>query len=188
MEERRIGQLYSLSADEDGSDSLYKGRRRDKEQDKMKSSRNSQSRSPEKGEGWNRWKEESRKDSRRSSIDENAKRRTSCSSTEAENPQKVNLNQVEVKRQDRRNSCEGGRYRNRGWQGRHDNEQSEKDGREERAENESSRSGGGSGSRSEGPGGSLTSAGRPRKDVPSNLLDIFSQIAQFEKEKGIKPK
>lgn len=189
VEERRISQLYSLSADDYRSDSLYKGgKRRDKEQDKMKSSRNSPSRSPEKGERSNRGRDESRKDFRRSNVEENIKRRASCSSTEADNSQKVNVNQVEVRRPDRRSSCEGGRYRNRGWQELHDNGQMEKDGRQERAERESSRSGGGSSSRSEGPGASLSSAGRPRKDLPSNLLDIFSQIAQFEKEKGIKPK
>ncbi|TNM88168.1 hypothetical protein fugu_006389 [Takifugu bimaculatus] len=185
VEERRSSQLYALSADYDRSDSLCKGRKRgDKEQDKMKSSRNS----PERAERTNRGRDESRRDSRRSSIEEENRRRTSCSSTEAENSQKVNVNQVEVRRPDRRSSCEGGGYRNRGWQEHPDNGQMEKEGREERAERESSRSGGGSSSRSQGSGGSLTSAGRPRKDLPSNLLDIFSQIAQFEKEKGIKPK
>lgn len=190
VEERRISHIYSLSAasDEDWSDSLYRGRKgRDKEQDKRKSSRNSLSRSPEKGERVNRWKEEFRKDARRSSIDEHTQRRTSCSSTEAENTWKVSVNQVEVRRQERRNSSEGGRYQSRAWQERQDSERVEKDGRKERAEKESSNSGGSS-SRSEGSGGSLTSASRPRKDLPSNLLDIFSQIAQFEKEKGIKPK
>lgn len=186
VEERRSSQLYSPSAasDEDGSDSLDRGRkRRDKEQER-RSSRKSWSRSPEKGERANRGKEENRKDSRRSSIDENAKRRTSCSSAEAENSRKVNLNWLEG----RRNSSEGGRYKNSGWQEHPDSERVEKDGRKERAETDSSRSEAGSSSRSEGPGGSWTSAGRPRKDLPSNLLDIFSQIAQFEKEKGIKPK
>lgn len=27
-----------------------------------------------------------------------------------------------------------------------------------------------------------------KKDLPANLLNIFSQIEQFEKEKGVRPK
>lgn len=180
--ERRIS-LCSLS-DEDGSDSLDKGRkRRDKEQEKRKSGRKSLSRSPEKGERLNRGKEENR----RSSTEENSRRRTSCCSSEDQNSQKVNISWSEGRRQERWNSSEGGRYKNSGWQ-EHPDERVEKDGRREQAEGESSRAGAGSSSRSEGPGGSWTAAGRPGKALPSNLLDIFSQIAQFEKEKGIKPK
>lgn len=172
-----MGQAYSLSAasDEDGSESLYKwGKRRDKGQDMRKSRRNSLSRSPEKGEWSNRGKEDNRKDFRRSSVDEATRRRASCSSTEAENPWRGNTEQAEGRAQQRRNS-EVGRSRSRGWQEGQDKERAEEDGRRES-------------SRSEGPTSSLTAAGRPRKELPSNLLDIFSQIAQFEKEKGIKPK
>lgn len=166
--------MYFLSAasDEDGSDSLDKGRkRRDKEQEKR--------RSPEKGERANKVKEESRKDSRRSSIDESTRRRTSCSSAEAEYSRKVKVNRLEFRGQERRNSWEGGRYKNSGWQEHPHSERVEEDGRKEGGEGESSRLEAGS---------SSSSAGGPRKELPSSLLDIFSQIAQFEKEKGIKPK
>lgn len=177
MGERRISQMCFLSAasDEDGSDSLDKGRkRRDKEQEKRRSSR-----SPEKGERANKVKEESRKDSRRSSIDESTRRRTSCSSAEAECSRKVKVKRLECRGQERRNSWEGGRDKNSGWQEHPHSERVEEDGRKERGERESSRLDAGS---------SSSSAGRPRKELPSSLLDIFSQIAQFEKEKGIKPK
>lgn len=180
--ERRISQMYFLSAasDEDGSDSLDKGRkRRDKEQDKRRSGRKTLSRSPEKGERANKVKEESRKDSRRSSIDESTRRRTSCSFAEAEYSRKVKVNRPEFRDQERRNSWEGGRYKNSGWQEHPHCERVEEDGRKERGERESSRLEAGS---------SSSSAGRPKKELPSSLLDIFSQIAQFEKEKGIKPK
>lgn len=180
--ERRISHMYFLSAasDEDGSDSLDKGRkRRDKEQEKWGSSRKTLSRSPEKGERANKVKEESRKDSRRSSIDESTRRRTSCSSAEAEYSRKVTVNRLECRGQERRNSWEGGRYKNSGWQEHPHSERVEEDGRKEGGERESSGLEAGS---------SSSSAGRPRKELPSSLLDIFSQIAQFEKEKGIKPK
>lgn len=36
--------------------------------------------------------------------------------------------------------------------------------------------------------GSAAATGGPQKEMPANLLDIFSQIAQFQKEKGVKPK
>lgn len=52
-----------------------------------------------------------------------------------------------------------------------------------------------SGNRSEGGnnkrlerGVTSASAERPKKELPANLLDIFNQIAKFEKEKGVGPK
>lgn len=184
VEERRISQMHSQSAasDEDDSDSLDRGRKR------RMSSRKSVSRSPEKGERVNRGKEGNRQDSRRSSMDEDTRRRTSCSSAETENSWKVSVTRLEGRRQERRNSSEVGRYKNSGWQEPPEGERVEKDGRKETADRESSRPEAGSSWRSEGPGGSVGPAGRPRKDLPSNLMDIFSQIAQFEKEKGLKPK
>ncbi|CAF91308.1 unnamed protein product, partial [Tetraodon nigroviridis] len=163
-EEKRLKKKQKREGGRGGSES----RRR------VKSSRKSLSGSPEKGERVNRGKEESRKDCRR---------RTSCSSAEAE----PSWNRLEGRRQERRNSSEGGRYKNSGGQEPPDNPRAERDGRREREE-ESSRAEAGSSSRSEGPGASWASAGRPRKELPSSLLDIFSQIAQFEKEKGIRPK
>uniref|UniRef100_A0A8D0CWL2 Uncharacterized protein n=1 Tax=Sander lucioperca TaxID=283035 RepID=A0A8D0CWL2_SANLU len=129
-----------------------------------------------------RGKEDYRKDGRgsdskrRSSLDENRKRKVSCSSAESEYSRKSSLKSeylgnsgsaskhVESRmRHDssRWNSFDGGRYENKGW--------------EEIRELEES---------------SLTSVPveRPKKDLPSNLLDIFNQIAQFEKEKGVGPK
>uniref|UniRef100_A0A3Q1BRZ3 S1 motif domain-containing protein n=1 Tax=Amphiprion ocellaris TaxID=80972 RepID=A0A3Q1BRZ3_AMPOC len=66
---------------------------------------------------------------------------------------------------------------------------SEKDSRKFRAEEESSSSDRGHGRKSESAGNHYEQTSmRPRKDVPANLLDIFNQIAQFEKEKGVKLK
>uniref|UniRef100_A0A3P8T9L2 Tetratricopeptide repeat domain 14 n=1 Tax=Amphiprion percula TaxID=161767 RepID=A0A3P8T9L2_AMPPE len=65
----------------------------------------------------------------------------------------------------------------------------EKDSRKFRAEEESSSSDRGHGRKSESAGNHYEQTSmRPRKDVPANLLDIFNQIAQFEKEKGVKLK
>ncbi|KAM6962546.1 tetratricopeptide repeat protein 14 [Aplochiton taeniatus] len=73
----------------------------------------------------------------------------------------------------------------------------ESGGREEKRERlEESRAG----RRSDGgdyrPAGALSRNGQgsdavargPQKEMPANLLDIFSQIAQFQKEKGVQPK
>lgn len=198
VEERRSSQIYSLSSDEEGSDFSQRGRKmKDKEQNRTK--RRSQSQTPERGgrmkRGWSRerGKEDDRKDyKRRTSLDEERKRRTSCSSVEAEQSWRSNVNQVEGRmRHDafRRNSSDGSRYENRVRQEARGAEELGKDGRKGR-EKDSSRS---EGAMRSGTGGNqkqsgLTSGGRPSKDLPSNLVDIFNQIAQFEKQKGIGPK
>lgn len=198
VEERRSSQIYSLSSDEEGSDFSHRGRKtRDKEQNRTK--RRSQSQSPERGgrvrRGWSmeRGKEDDRKDSkRRTSLNEERKRRTSCSSAEAEQSWRSNVSQVEGRmRHDafRRNSSDCSRYENRVRQEPQGAEEVGKNGRKGR-EKDSSRS---EGEMRSDTGGnqkqsSLTSRGRPPKDLPSNLVDIFNQIAQFEKQKGIAPK
>lgn len=225
VEERRISQLYSLSAasDDEESDSSHRGR---KTKDRTRRGKNSLCRSPERAERMSgsretrgrskeRVKEDNRKDRRdsdsrrRSSLDEDRKRKASCSSAESVCSRKSNVKsehfgnwtskQVESRlRHDasKRNSFDGGRYENRGREEIWEVEAAtrEKDGSKGRVEEEGSRSEGGNSTRSDGAGNhkqsGLTSVpgGRPKKDLPSNLLDIFNQIAQFEKEKGVRPK
>ncbi|XP_068581119.1 tetratricopeptide repeat protein 14 isoform X2 [Cebidichthys violaceus] len=145
---------------------------------------------------------------RRSSSDENRKRKVSCSSAESEYSRKSSFKseylgnsgsaskRVERKmRQDpsKRNSLDGGRFESRGGVEEGEEAGREKDRREGNVVDGSRRSDVGNGRRSEGAGNhhrqtSLTSGpeGRAKKDLPSNLVDIFSQIAKFKKEKGVK--
>ncbi|XP_049443528.1 tetratricopeptide repeat protein 14 isoform X1 [Epinephelus fuscoguttatus] len=231
-EERRISQLYSLSAaseDEESDSSRRVKKRREREESRTRGRKNSQSRSLETEERGSRsrerrdrsrerGKEDNRKDRRgsesrrRSSLDENRKRKVSCSSAESDYSRKSSsrseylgnsgsaYKHLESRmRHDssRRNSLDGGRCENRGRGDIREVEEAkrEKDSRKGR-EDESNRSDGGNSRKSEGAGNnnnkqnSLTPVpgGEPKKDLPSNLLDIFNQIAQFEKEKGVRPK
>ncbi|XP_059196817.1 tetratricopeptide repeat protein 14 isoform X2 [Centropristis striata] len=210
-EDKRISQLYSLSAasDDGESDSSRRERKRmSREESRARKRQNSQS--PEREERGSRSRErrdksreDNRKDrrdsdsKRRSSLDENRKRRVSCSSAESGYSQKSNFkseyfgNSSSASKQaesrmrhdsSRRNSFVDGRYENRGREG-------------EEVKREKDRSDTGNSQKSEGAGNhntprSLTAVpgGRPKKELPSNLLDIFNQIAQFEKEKGGGPK
>ncbi|XP_078114541.1 tetratricopeptide repeat protein 14 [Sander vitreus] len=226
-EDRRISQLYSLSAaSEDGeSDSSRRDRKRgDREESRTRKRKNTLSRSPEREErgsrsreredkSRDRGKEDYRKDrrgsdsKRRSSLDENRKRKVSCSSAESEYSRKSSFKSeylgnsgsaskhVESRmRHDssRWNSFDGGRYENKGWEEIRELEEAKRDCRKGKVDDE--RSDAGNSKNSEGAGNhkqsSLTSVPveRPKKDLPSNLLDIFNQIAQFEKEKGVGPK
>ncbi|XP_034736564.1 tetratricopeptide repeat protein 14 isoform X1 [Etheostoma cragini] len=226
-EDRRICQLYSLSAaSEDGeSDSSRRNRKRgDREESRTRKRKNTLSRSPEReqrrsrsrereGKSRDRGMEDYRKDrrgsdsKRRSSLDENRKRKVSCSSAESEYSRKSSFTSgylgnsgsaskhVESRmRHDssRWNSFDGGRYENKGWEEIRELEEAKTNGRKGKVEDE--RSDAGNSKNSEGAGNhkqsSLTSipVERPKKDLPSNLLDIFHQIAQFEKEKGVGPK
>ncbi|XP_029285590.1 tetratricopeptide repeat protein 14 isoform X2 [Cottoperca gobio] len=222
-EDKRICQLYSLSAasEDEESDS---SRREKKGRDREESRRNSLSRSPEReergsrssdrrDESSERGKQGNGKDQRgsdskrRSSSDENRQRKASCSSAEAEYSRKSNFNPEYLgisgsaesrMRHDssQRNSFDGGRYENRVRQDIPVVEEAkgEKD-RKGNVENSSSSRSAGNRKKSEGAvnhnkQSSLTSVpgGSAKKDLPSNLLDIFNQIAKFEKEKGVGPK
>ncbi|XP_037626606.1 tetratricopeptide repeat protein 14 isoform X1 [Sebastes umbrosus] len=230
-EDRRISQLYSLSAasgDEESDSSRRERKRRDSEESRTRRGKSSLSRSPEREErgsrsserrdkSRDRGKEDNRKDrrdsdsKRRGSLDENRKRKVSCSSAESAYSRKSSSKseylgnsgsaskRVESRmRHDsyNRNSFGGGRHENRGREEIQEVEEAKrgKDSRKGKVEDDSSRSDAGNSKRSEGAGNhkqsSLTSVpgGRPKTDLPSNLLDIFSQIAQFEKEKGVGPK
>ncbi|XP_035509081.1 tetratricopeptide repeat protein 14 [Morone saxatilis] len=218
-EEKRITQLYSLSAasdDEESDSSRRERKRRDREEGATKRKKGSLSRSPErrsksrerKDKSRERGKGDNRKDrrdsdsKRRSSLEEISKRRVSCSSAESEYSRKSNFKSeylgnsgsapkhVESRmRHDssKRNSFDGGRYENI------EEARREKD-RKGKVEEERRRSDGGNSKRLEGVGNhkqsGLTSVAgeRAKKDLPTNLLDIFNQIAQFEKEKGVRPK
>lgn len=110
---------------------------------------------------------------RRSSLDGDARRRESCSSTEHDSSRRPGSARIQpchkAEASVRRNSSDLGRYEGagRGWtQG-------------------GGSSTGGQGSRAAGNGTPVGQGGtRPTKELPSNLLNIFNQIAQFEKEKG----
>lgn len=209
--------LYSLpgASDEDVSNSSHKARKeREREMDRMSGGKNRSSQSPGSREWSDRSKErgKDRRDSnsrRRSSFDGDRKRRESCSSTEYEYSRKSSgksehfLNfapkQVEGRmRHDmsKRNSLDGGRYESRGQDEFQEAESStrDKDERKCRVEEKGRKSGGGNGARSDVSGSheqrdpTSVAGGRPKKDLPANLLDIFNQIAQFEKEKGVRPK
>ncbi|XP_008282506.1 tetratricopeptide repeat protein 14 [Stegastes partitus] len=216
-EDRRISQLYSLSAasDEEESDSSRRERKR-KDREESRKRKNSLSRGPEREERRSRSRERreksrerekedsksNRRDSdfkRRSSIDKN--RKLSCSSAELEYSWKSSsrsdylgnsgsaskLPENRARRDSStRNSFDGGRYENRERQEKVEEAKREKDGRKVRAEEESSTSDRGHGKKSENH--NEQNSVRPKKDVPANLLDIFNQIAQFEKEKGGKLK
>ncbi|XP_022053629.2 tetratricopeptide repeat protein 14 isoform X1 [Acanthochromis polyacanthus] len=220
-EDRRISQLYSLSAasEEEESDSSRRERKRgDREESRKR--KDSLSRGPEREErrsrsrekrekSRERGKEDNRRDKRdsdfkrRSSVDEN--RKLSSSSAEAEyswksssrseylgNSGSASKHLENRARHDSstRSSFDGGRYENRGRQENRDvDEANREDSRKFRAEDESSSSDRGHDRKSESAGNhSEQNSVRPRKDVPANLLDIFNQIAQFEKEKGVKLK
>ncbi|XP_069560810.1 tetratricopeptide repeat protein 14 isoform X1 [Brachyistius frenatus] len=199
-EDKRICQLYSLSAaseEEESDDSRRERRRR---------GRNSLSRSPERRsrsrESRDRRDSESK---RRSSLDDNRRRKLSCSSAEIEFSRKSSFRSecsghsgcASKHSENRtahdsstRNSLDGGRYENRGRQEvRTEEVKRGKEMRKGRAEEESSSSDRGHGKTSESAGNHNEHGGtRPKKDLPTNLLDIFNQIAQFEKEKGTKAK
>uniref|UniRef100_A0A671VQ16 Tetratricopeptide repeat domain 14 n=1 Tax=Sparus aurata TaxID=8175 RepID=A0A671VQ16_SPAAU len=224
-DERRISQLYSLSAasdDEESDSSRRDGKRRDREESRTRRGKSSLNRSLERAErrsrssekrdkSRERGKEDNRKDrrdsasSRRSSLDENRKRKVSCSSAESGYSRKssykseyfVNSGSASKHSESRmrhdsskRNSFDGGRYENRGREV--EEAQREKD-RKGKVEDESSRSEIGNSRRAEVAGNhkqsGLTSlsGGGPKKDLPSNLMDIFNQIAKFEKEKKVRP-
>ncbi|XP_024134876.1 tetratricopeptide repeat protein 14 isoform X2 [Oryzias melastigma] len=195
-EARSAGQLNSVSAasDEDDSDSSRK-RRTD-----------GQSRSPpgDQGRGRSRerrnlsiegGREDYRKDrkddesKRRRSFEENQTRRSSCSSVEVEHSRKSSFlseysgNSRNLERRishdsSSRTSFDGGRYENRG-------KKEEEGAGKERSEDEGHTSGRGKINAGNQNGQSGTG---PKKELPANLLEIFNQIAQFEKEKGSQAK
>lgn len=190
-EDRRISQLYSLSAasEEEESDSSHRERKARviwtwREE-------NSRSRSPQRGE-----RRERRRDSdskRRASFEENKTRRLSSSSAELESYRRssfqseysVNSGSTsrppETRRRhdsSTRSSLDSGRYENK--------DRREADGA---VEEESRTSDPGQNKIPDGAGSyNGQSDGGSKKSLPPNLLDIFNQIAQFEKEKGLKPK
>jgi len=61
-------------------------------------------------------------------------------------------------------------------------------GREEEERSKSSRRSDSAGNHNEQSGAISVAGERGKKDLPASLLDIFNQIAQFEKEKGVRPK
>lgn len=199
---KRMNQLYLSGAldDEESDSSRRGGKRRDMEKDGTRKGENSSEKAERRSTSTDRRErsKERGKEDRRDS-----KRRVSCSSAESEYSRKPNVKSEFVSKQlesrtihgaSKRNSFEYGRYENRGRVEIREIKEAEKDDRKRSGQEESGRSERRDGLRSVGDGnheqGGLTSlpAGRPKKDLPSNLLDIFNQIAQFEREKGVRPK
>ncbi|KAG7242290.1 hypothetical protein INR49_023965 [Caranx melampygus] len=211
-EERRISQLYSLSAASENEESDSSRRERkggDREESRARRRRSSvspdreerRSRSRERREkNRERGKEDNRSHSdskRRRSSDENRRRKVSCSSADSEYSRKSSVrseysaNSASVSKHSdnrarhelsKRNSFDGGRYENRGRE-----ELSEVEGMKREKESRKGREEDEIRERSETAGNlhGVTSVpgARPKKDLPANLLNIFNQIAQFEKEK-----
>lgn len=204
-------------SDDEESDSTHRGRKR-RDRGKDGTSRNSQSQEgaermsgsrERKDRSGERGKDDGQKDRRdsgprrRSSLGEDRKRNVSCSSAESEYSRKSTgkselfgnsaSKQVEsgMRHATSRRMSLDGRYEN--TRGREEIQQvktaaGEMDGRKGRVQEEGRRS-----EAADGIGNlkrGLTSApgGGPKRELPSNLLDIFNQIAQFEKEKGARPK
>uniref|UniRef100_A0A8C7WUP5 Tetratricopeptide repeat protein 14 n=1 Tax=Oryzias sinensis TaxID=183150 RepID=A0A8C7WUP5_9TELE len=209
-EARRGGLLNSVSAasEEDDSDSSRREtKRRDGAERRTRTAEQSRSpqgrgRSRERKLSIERGRDDYRKDSesqRRSSFEENQTRKSSCSSSEVEHSRKSSFlpeysgNSCSASKQlerrmshdsSSRNSFDGGRYENRGKK----EEEPVKRGKEagkEGSEVEGHTSGCGKVNAGSQNGQSGTG---PKKELPANLLEIFNQIAQFEKKKGSQAK
>lgn len=114
----------------------------------------------------NNWKDRRDSDSkRRDSFQE--KRRVSCSSGDSEYSRRSSF-QSEYPRFSRNESSRRSSF----------------DGRYEKGNGESQKGSSSSNTRAD----DNDKQDRPKKSLPPNLLNIFSQIEQFEKEKGVKPK
>ncbi|XP_072245090.1 tetratricopeptide repeat protein 14 [Leuresthes tenuis] len=216
-EDKRISELYSLSAasEEEESDSSCRERRRESTESRTKKRKNSRSKSPLREErrgrsrerrdkSGERGKEDNRKDSdskMRNSLEENRTRKSSCSSAEVEYLQKSSFrseysgNSGSTSKHPENRMRRHSSTRNSFDGGRYENRgrqeeedaKGEKESRKWRSEEESSTSHEGLSKRSESARNGQNAV-RPKKDLPANLLDIFDKIAQFEKEKGVNPK
>ncbi|XP_023810134.1 tetratricopeptide repeat protein 14 isoform X2 [Oryzias latipes] len=200
--------LNQTASEEDDSDS---SRRETKRRDgaERRTRTDEQSRSPQ-GRGRSRerklsierGRDDYRKDSesqRRSSFEENQARKSSSSSAEVEHSRKSSFlpeysgNSCSASKQlerrmsqdsSSRNSFDGGRYENRGKK-EEEPVKREKEAGKERSEVEGHTSGWGKVNAGSQNGQSGTG---PKKELPANLLEIFNQIAQFEKKKGSQAK
>ncbi|XP_030582966.1 tetratricopeptide repeat protein 14 isoform X3 [Archocentrus centrarchus] len=215
-DDRKNFKLYSLSAasEEEESDSSRRERKRkDREESRTRKTKNSWSRSPDREKRRSRSRErrdrsrdvdrkKDRRESdskRRSSLDENHKRKLSCSSGELEYSRKSsfrsehsgNSNSKHPQNRMRhdssaRNFFEGDRCENRGRLEAREVDEVKRE-KESRKEGGSMPDQGHSKKESAGTHNEESDM-RRKKDLPANLLDIFNQIAQFEKDKGVKPK
>ncbi|KAF7657615.1 hypothetical protein LDENG_00024710 [Lucifuga dentata] len=226
-DDRRICQLYSLSApsEDEASDSSCRKRNKGDREQSRSSGKGRPSQSPERekrrsrsgerrGKSKERGKEDNGRDrrdsnsSRRSSLDELRKRKVSSSSAESEFSRRSNFqpeysqnvernsgsaskhldSRARNNSSSKRHSLDDGRYGKRGREDEREEGEVTRgsQNRRERAEEEEKRSG--SRSKERAANHTEQSRGRPSKAPPANLLDIFNQIAQFEKEKGVIPK
>nr|XP_057929704.1 tetratricopeptide repeat protein 14 isoform X1 [Doryrhamphus excisus] len=185
--------LYSLSAsdDEESECPSHIGKNNRNQSESTSRRKKSSSPSPERSKSRDssyrsieRANEDKRRTSgteRRSSLDER-KRKVSCSSSESvytRKPMKTEFS--------RRSSLGGERYETQGWE--QDERQKEKGRSKEAGGDEvDGKQSDASDMQAEHGAEILAPAGRAKKDLPANLLDIFNQIAKFEKNKGVRPK
>ncbi|KAM8874586.1 tetratricopeptide repeat protein 14 isoform 2-T3 [Spinachia spinachia] len=201
-DDRRISQLYSLSAASEDEESDSSRRERKRKNSLSKSMEREESKDRERGRERNR-KEQRDNDSKRSSSGEDRKRKVSCSSAESEYSRKSSfkseylgnsgsaskaVERVTGCDSSKRDSLDARRHESRGREELQEliEGKTERDNRKGKVEDGSNRSDAGSHTKLS----SLNAVpeGRSNKDLPSNLLDIFNQIAQFKKEKGAGPK
>ncbi|XP_030582968.1 tetratricopeptide repeat protein 14 isoform X5 [Archocentrus centrarchus] len=201
------------SEEEESDSSRRERKRKDREESRTRKTKNSWSRSPDREKRRSRSRErrdrsrdvdrkKDRRESdskRRSSLDENHKRKLSCSSGELEYSRKSsfrsehsgNSNSKHPQNRMRhdssaRNFFEGDRCENRGRLEAREVDEVKRE-KESRKEGGSMPDQGHSKKESAGTHNEESDM-RRKKDLPANLLDIFNQIAQFEKDKGVKPK
>ncbi|XP_030582967.1 tetratricopeptide repeat protein 14 isoform X4 [Archocentrus centrarchus] len=203
----------AASEEEESDSSRRERKRKDREESRTRKTKNSWSRSPDREKRRSRSRErrdrsrdvdrkKDRRESdskRRSSLDENHKRKLSCSSGELEYSRKSsfrsehsgNSNSKHPQNRMRhdssaRNFFEGDRCENRGRLEAREVDEVKRE-KESRKEGGSMPDQGHSKKESAGTHNEESDM-RRKKDLPANLLDIFNQIAQFEKDKGVKPK
>ncbi|XP_024908936.1 tetratricopeptide repeat protein 14 isoform X2 [Cynoglossus semilaevis] len=206
--------LAAASEHEDSDSSRWERKRRESKSSrrrsthskspKMEDRRRSQSKERRAKEG-ERGKEENRRNSdskRRNSFEEYRKRKVSCSSIDSTEYSRKSSSQSEysgysaskhLEKRERynpgkRNSFDGGRYEKEEWNKMQDisrGKQSRKDQGDDDDDDDDggSRSAGGISKSSQNTGSQHAAAAK--KDLPTNLLDIFHKIAEFEKEKGV---
>ncbi|XP_061831502.2 tetratricopeptide repeat protein 14 [Nerophis lumbriciformis] len=187
--------LYSLSGtSEDEESESHSGSNNKVKVESDSRARKSSSGSPERSmsrDSSRRSVERGNEDKRRRSLDER-KRKISCSSSESSYSRKQNAEHSghfgQSKDFSRRSSLGSETYESRGWE--KEETWKEKCRNNEKAEEEKV-DGGRSGTadfQAEQGGEISVPGGKAKKDLPANLLDIFNQIAKFEKDKGVRPK
>lgn len=123
--------------------------------------------------------------SRKPETGPSGRREPACSGPEGPGPRRLSSSSTSSE-YSRKSDQQGGSHKYANVSSRH-SERSEKEEKRDARRSE------GSAKDSRQPkdlsqNGRRSSEGGPKKELPSNLQDIFNRIAKFEKEKGLKPK